>query len=117
MIRFTSLVVLVLLHNTGLRCQAATTTVRLYRNDGSLDSNAARRAANQLVRQQTCLPTLFYADLQLIDLKPPASGHCVPTHHKLYCVCSYMARYRLGHQGSPSTSVSILGAPISGCPA
>ena len=55
MIRFASLVVLLLLCKLGIRCQAATTTVRLYRNDGLLDSNAARRAANQLVRQQTCL--------------------------------------------------------------
>ena len=55
MIRFTSLVLLLLLCELSVRCQAATTTVRLYRNDGLLDSNAARRAANQLVRQQTCL--------------------------------------------------------------
>ena len=54
MIRFTSLIVLVLLYDLGLHCQAATTTVRLYRNDGLADINAARRAANQLVRQQSC---------------------------------------------------------------
>ena len=59
MIRFTSLVVLLLLCRLDLRCQAATSTVRLYRNDGLLDSNAARRAANQLVRQQTCLSRVF----------------------------------------------------------
>ena len=117
MIRFTSLAVLVLLSSIGLRCQAATTTVRLYRNDGLLDSNVARRAANQLVRQQICLPTLFYAHLLLINLKPPTSGHCNPEHHRVSCMCSYMARYRLGHQGSPSTSVLILGALIFGCPA
>ena len=59
MIRFTSLVVLLLLCEIGIRCQAATTTVRLYRNDGLLDSNAARRAANQLVHQQTCSPRVL----------------------------------------------------------
>lgn len=32
-----------------LACRGKTATVRLYRNDGSLDSNVARRAANQLV--------------------------------------------------------------------
>ncbi|CAL5226756.1 g9609 [Coccomyxa viridis] len=57
MIRYTGLAVHLLLLGVALRCQASTITIRLYRNDGTLDSNVARRASNQLLYGQIAVGT------------------------------------------------------------
>ena len=101
MIRFTSLVVLLLLCELGVRCRAATTTVRLYRNDGLLDSNAARRAANQLVHQQTRLPRVLCPMVTPCRSEPAYSlALQICTSKSVLCVQLY-GQIQIGTPGQP----------------
>lgn len=68
--RCTGIAVPLLLLGIVLQTQAKTTTVRLYRNDGNLDSNVARRAANQLV--STRMPS--YWSYRIIIAEMPISA-------------------------------------------